>query len=71
MAERERVEDLGIVSESLHRSLDLIRDLQFFLKAIRPTPLDVDLEDLEFRLETIQSNIADAWHTARFGDDDE
>ena len=68
MAERQRIEDLGILSERLNSICESIKDLNILIEEIPSTP---DLELISHRLTTISFEISDAWCLARFGDDED
>jgi hypothetical protein len=71
MAKRERVEDLGRVAEKLGKVVENLEDLMHFIKAIRPTPMEGDLERVFDCISLINSVVEDTWEIARHGDDDE
>lgn len=77
MAERERVEDLGRLSEALHRLLDSEAfehvGCRYYSKDTFTSHYkDEDaLENLENALEQLKHELSECWCLARFGDDED
>lgn len=71
MAKRERIEDLGRVSEKLNCACESLRELGSLIKVLKPAADIEDLRGVESIIESISTNVSDAWYLARFGDDED
>lgn len=73
MSRRTRLEDLGRLSEKLDKILDStiferLDDKELFEGLLRSTERGIILRD---ELTDLRSDLSDAWHLARFGDDED
>lgn len=71
MTLRSRVEDLGRVSEQLRLAINELRELTLFMKATAPNFTEEDREMTNRRISDVWMYVDEAFHIARFGDDEE
>ena len=70
MSQRERVEDLGRITEIISVVQERLSNMTCSLKVMKPVPVEGDLEDLYSQIEGIIYLIDTVWEIARWGDDE-